>query len=277
MQSKKSIIDSLLIILTRFQPTDDSRLDADWLGYKVDQVRSELIVRQYLITGTIDHSWLSYMGLIPFYEVSDTDTTLTPYGCPMSKATIPQTISLQDKDGNLDLGIFSLISPYGGTAFYPKRMSQWKYEPSEHTNTLFGSYDRINTTLYVNKLVTQLKGYGLLLSPEDGYIVNSVPILSGSIVSGTVYKVFGGQIIYNGLVYAANSTFTGASPTTFTGSGIVYLNSQVTSYLDTSPYPASGEMIRAIELEILTKEFGVEKQQVADIRNDSKDDASQSQ
>ena len=114
---------------------------------------------------------------------------------------------------------------------------------------------------------------GLLLDPADGYLINSAPVLSGALVNGTVYLVKFGTVIYNNVVYAENTTFTANATATFTGNGTVYLNTQARAYRDTDPFPASGEMIRMIELEILTKEFKIEQSQLADINNDSADDA----
>lgn len=279
-QTKKNVIDSILILLTRFGFTDDQRYDEDWLSYKIDQVRAELIIKEYPVTNIIDPSWLSNLGLLTFHKVNRADDNSITCDCDISKTTIPQLISLKNKDGNIDLGLYSLISPCGKTSYFFKRSSQWRYTPPEHTLSLFGYYDRMGTTLYVNKVVEKLKSTGILLNPEDGYLVNSAPVLSGSIVTGTVYLVKYGQIIYNNIVYGPNTTFIGVSVmgapvTTFVGSGVVYLNSQVASYRDIDPYPASGEMIRMIELEILSKEFGIESQMVADVRNDSKDDQSE--
>lgn len=281
-QTKKNIIDSIVIILTRFGVTDDSRLDDDWLSYKIDQVRAELIVAQYKQTNIIDPSWLSDLGLIVFHRVNRADDNSISCDCDISKTFIPQFISLMNKDGSLDLGIWSVISPCGKTRYNYKRESMWGYEPAEHTNSLFGSYARINTSLYVNRIVEKLRIVGVLLDPEDGYLINSAPITSGNLVLNVVYLVKFGQIIYNGIVYKAGQTFSAVVPvggttpiTTFVGSGNVYLNSQIASYRDIDPYPASGDMIRMIELEILTKEFGIERQVVTDVRNDSKDDASE--
>jgi hypothetical protein len=275
MATKKNIIDSLLIILTRFGRTDDSRFDEDWISYKIDAVAAELKVKEYIATGIIDPTWLSNLGLLTFHKVNVADNPSITCDCDISKTTIPQLISLKNKDGSLDLGLYSLISPCGKTSFYYKRMSQWKYTPPEHTNSLFSYYDRQGTVLYTNKVVEQLKAVGMPLNPEDAYLINSAPVLSGAITTGVVYLVKQGQVIYNGTVYAPNATFTGVvSVTTFVGSGLVYLNSQVASFRDVDPYPASGEMIRAIELEILSKEFGIEMNMEADVRNDSKDDTS---
>jgi hypothetical protein len=127
----------------------------------------------------------------------------------------------------------------------------------------------------VNDRPAKLRGWAVLLNPEDGYLIQSAPIVSGNIEAGTVYLVKYGQVMYNGTPYAANTTFTGVSGvTTFTtATGSVYLNVQKELYTDFDAYPVTGEMARMIVLEILTKEFNIERAQLADVKNDSKDDA----
>jgi hypothetical protein len=286
MPTKKNITDSIIEMATRFSKTDESRIDEDWLSYTIDKVRAELIIKEYQQTNIIDQTWFTDIGLLTFHQVNfadnitvDCDPVAAACGCNVSKTTVPQFISLKNKDGNLDLGLWSVISPCGKTTYYPERMSMWRYTPECHTNSLFGKYTRINTSLYVNRVVEKLRIVGIPLNPEDGILTSSAPVPSGSIVLGTVYRVKCGQIIYAGVVYQNNDTFTGTSVmgadiTTYQGSGFVYKNSQIAAYRDVDPYPASGDMIRMIELEILTKEFGIERQMIPDIRNDSKDDAS---
>ena len=272
-QTAKNITDSILIMLTKFGLTDDSRLDSDWIYFKICQVAADLKVQQYLATKTIDYTWLSSPMTLNFYKVNRADDNSITCNCDISKTTIPQTISLQTKDGNLDLGIFSLSSMCGTKTYSLMRMTNWNYIPSDSTWGLFKYYDRRNTDLYVNSIVDKLSFTGLLLDPADGYLINSAPVLSGALVSGTVYLVKFGTVIYNNVVYAENTTFTATATATFTGNGTVYLNTQARAYRDTDPFPASGEMIRMIELEILTKEFKIEQSQLADINNDSADDA----
>jgi hypothetical protein len=216
---------------------------------------------------------MSDIGLLTFYKVTRADNNSVSCDCDISKTTIPQTIALKTRDGNTDLGIFSLSSACGKYQYYPRPMYRWQNTPPEHTNSLFNWYYRINTELYVSNNPTTLRMIGLLLNPLEGKIMNSAPVANGSIVSGTVYLVKYNQIIYDGVVYAPDTTFTGTLATTYGGSGIVYLNAQVQSYKDTDPFPAPGDMIRKIELEILTKEFAIEAQAVIDIRNDGVDDA----
>lgn len=271
-QTAKNIVDSLIITLTRFNPTKDSRLDEDYLYYKICQVAADLKVKQFALTKKIDSTWLSSPITLNFYRVNKADDNTVTCDCDVSKSTIPQTISLQSPEG-LDLGIFSLTSMCGTKRYTLKRIGMWSYIPKESVWSLFNYYDRRNTDIYVNTLVDKLSFVGLLLDPTDGYFINSAPIASGSIVSGTVYLVKFGTVIYDNVVYAENTTFTGTGTATFTGNGSVYLNSQARAYRDTDPFPASGEMIRQIELEILTKEFKIEAGQISDLKNDSVDDS----
>jgi hypothetical protein len=272
-QTLKNVVDSILNILTKFGLTDDSRYSSTWMEYKIYQVRAELIIAEYNATGILNQDWMSDIGLLTFYKVTRADNNSVSCECDISKTTIPQTIALKTRDGNTDLGIFSLSSACGKYQYYPRPMYRWQNTPPEHTNSLFNWYYRINTELYVSNNPTTLRMIGLLLNPLEGKIMNSAPVASGSIVSGTVYLVKYNQIIYDGVVYAPDETFTGTLATTYGGSGIVYLNAQVQSYKDTDPFPAPGDMIRKIELEILTKEFAIEAQAVIDIRNDGVDDA----
>lgn len=273
MATKKNIIDSIANLANRFKITDEWRISFDWINYKIDQVRAEMIVTEYAQTKIIDHTWLSSPMLIDFHRTNYADNLTVPNDCIVSKSTIPQTISLKSNEGANDLGIFSLTSVTGRNQYYFRRMFQWLYTPSDNTISMFNYYDRINTDLFINSSATQLLLTPILLHPEDGILSNTNPVVSGSLVNGTVYIVKFGQIVYNNIVRPVNSTFTANATTTFTGNGTLYLNSQVSSFRDTSPYPASAEMIRNIELEILTKEFQIEKGALVDIRNDSVDDA----
>ncbi len=275
MATKKGIIDSIRNLASKFSVTDETRLDEDWLSSKIDQVCAQLKIAQYAQTGILDQTWLTDMGLVDVYKVNIADDiNVTFCGCSVSKFEIPQVISFVSKDGNLDLGIYTIISACGTKQFYPKRMSMWRYTPSEHVASMFKYYWRINSATYLNDdKITKVRPILCLLHPEDGKFINSENIVSGDLVSGTVYIVKFGGIVYNNTVYVENETFTANATATFTGTGKVYLYSQARAYRETDPYPASGEMIRTIEMEILTKELGVERQAVADIRNDSKDDA----
>lgn len=261
--------------LTKLRPTDESRLDEDFLSYKIDAVREQLIVQQYAKTQVLDQTWFSDLGVIEFHKVNFVDDpSITYCECDISKAFLPQIISLENGSGNQDIGL-TLVSTCGKKKYTHYPMMLWKDIPSEHERSMFNYRSRINTACYVNSKVEKLRAIAVLSHPEDGYLINSTPIVSGSIATGTVYVVKYAQVVYNSVTYGANTTFTGvAGVTTFsTVSGVVYLNQQKELYTDFDAYPVTGDMARMIVLEILTKEFNIERAQLADDDNDSKDDA----
>lgn len=273
-KTKKNIVDDIIGLLTKFKVTDEIRLDPDWMGAKIDDVRADLIRQEYFKTRQIDQTWLSDVSLINFTKTNYVDNPSGNFDCNIAKTTVPQVLTLSSSQGNFDLGIYSLISACGNYSYQPWPLSRWKHTPNCHSNSAFKWYWRHNSVLYVSDQPTQLRLVAILLTPEDGKLINSASVPSGSIATGVSYTVRYGQVFYDSAVYQPGSTFTGTAVTTYaTQTGVVYLTDQIEAYSDVDPYPASGDMIRNIEIEILTKEFGIEKQQIPDLMNNSIDDA----
>ncbi len=269
--TKAQLVDDILIVLSRFSITDDTRLDRDWISFKADQIRAQLIIARYDDKKSIDQAWLSDLGLVTFYPVNFVDDPSVTYCCSdISKTTLPKPIAIGDEFDTSDIGLYAVMSACGKTKFYKKGIELWKDIPEEHIYSKFSWYFRINTAMYVNKKITQARVLMILETPSDGYFINSAPVTT--ITAGTVYIVKDKQIYYNSALYAPESTFTGVSGfTSFTGNGTVYLNSQKEALDKTQPYPISSDMARQILIEICTKEFKIEQSQLIDTDNDSKD------
>lgn len=278
MPTKKQMIDDFALLAQRFVPTDDSRLSDRWISYKIDEVRAEKIIQKYEDKETIDYAWLSPPFYINLYLINTADNASKFYSnCEMSKCEIPPVISLTNPNNtNQDVGIFALMSSCGKYSYYPRPLQMLQNIPSEHIRSKFKYYARYNTTLYVTGNVSQLRLSPILLYPEDGYLTNSAPVASGSLVSGTKYIVKFGSIIYNGNQYFGNNptqnTFTANATATYSGTGKVYLYNQVEAFEETDPYPVGGEMAREIILEILMKEFQIEESEITDFNNNNSDD-----
>lgn len=273
--TKLNIIDSITNIASKFNLTDDSRFSSatGYLNWLVDNVRAELIYKQYNATGVVDQVWLSDLGLLTFHEVNPPDDPNVTYcNCNISKTFIPPVVSLFGSEGgNADIGLYSVMSSCGKTGYYYLPMQTWKVIPKEHIRSKFNYYSRINTALYVNKVISSLRVIAILQNPADGYLINSTPVTT--IVAGTNYIVKFGNIIYNSVPYSNNDTFTGVTGvTTFTGGGKVVLQSQQVALDLNQPYPVDAAMARLITLEILTKEFRIEASALADVENDSTDE-----
>lgn len=273
--SQKSLADEVILWLTKLSPTDESRLDSDLIYAAINKARAEAIVANYKVKRVLDQTWFQDLGMVPFHRVNFADdVSLTSCKCDISKAFLPQVVSLEAGNGNQDLGL-TIMSSCGTKKYTAFPYALWSEIPSDHERAMFNYFARINTATYVNKGVDKLRVNGIWANPEDGKLIQSEPIASGSIVSGVVYIVKFGQIIYNGAAYPKDSTFTGAGVTTFAGNALakVYLNSQVTDYRELDPYPITPDMARNIVLDVCVKEFGLERQAITEQRTDSRDDA----
>lgn len=278
MPTKKQIIDDFMMIANKFVPTDDSRLSERWASYKIDHIRAQLIMADYKESERVDFNWVSPPFYIyPYLINAADDPTIFYSNSEMSKCELPQIITLTNiHNTNQDVGIVSLTTACGKFSYYPRFLNLISSIPSEHPRSKFKYYARNNTTLYVTGRVDKLRLTPILLYPEDGFITNSAPIASGALVSGTKYIVKFGSVVYNSTTYYGDdptkNTFVANATATFTGSGKVYLYSQVEAFEETDPYPIGGDMARMIILELLTKEFALEEQQLTDYYNDSVDD-----
>lgn len=271
------MIDDIIMILSKSDQTDESRLDEDYLSFKLDQVGAQLKLAEYRKTNVLDRAWLQNLGKLTFHKVNFADDVNLVYATSnVSKTTLPQLLSLEAGGGNQDLAL-TLISTCGKKKYTRYSMSMWGDIPAEHERSLFNYYDRINTALYVNKNVDELVAWGVLACPEDAKIIQSEPVTSGSIVTATRYIVKFGQVVYNGATYQDGETFVGFGVATFAGTGKVYLDSQVRAFRASDAYPVSAEMARNMVIELLAKEYQFEMKVIPDTRNDSRDDAQKAQ
>jgi hypothetical protein len=277
MPSKKQISDAIILWASRLKLSDENRLDEDLLGFTIDQVRVEKIIDEYNITGVIDQNWFLDFGNYEMTKVNIADDPNIDFCvCDISKAQIPSTINLTSLgEGNLDLGL-RVISACGKQTYTQYSIEFWKHIPAEHVRSKFPYYQRFGNMIYVNRLINNLRFFGIPETTDGLMLKKTLPVLSGSIKSGSSFTVKGvGSITYNGVIYLPLQSFTATSTKTFTATGtaqVFYTDYQV-EMTDKDPYPVSMHMARDIIISILTTELQIEKQQVADTVNDSLDDA----
>lgn len=265
----KFITDSIYEILTKFGATQDQRYDKDFISWKRDQVRAQLIIAEFKQRGSTNPAWYQDLNLITMSPVlkSDLNYGLCP-DCPVSKAFFPTHIPLFNPDAqNEDDGLV-IMSPCGTKKFYATTLEILNEIPSEHPFSKFKWYWEIGNEIFVNQKLEQLRSRIVCQTPSDVNVINNVIVPSGKLVVGTTYKVINYQIVHNTFGYNAGTTFVAAN-TTYTGQGAVILNSPIQVYDEAiSNYPVTSDMARMIELEILTKEFGLEKQQISAFKNE---------
>lgn len=277
MPTRKQLVDAIFVLHDRFSRSDEGRIDEDYLAYAIEQARVEEILKEYNVTKIIDQNWLVDFGIYNMTKVNFADDPNIDFcSCDIVKAEIPKTINLTLLgDGNLDLGL-RVMSACGKKSYTYDPIERWRLLPKEHVKNMFGFYARFGNIIYVNKLVNNLRFFGIPETIDGLMIKKTLPVISGSIKLGYLYMVKGatGSVTYDGVIYLPNQTFTGTSTTTFTASGtsqVFYENYEV-EMTENDPYPVSPHMARNIVLSVLTKELQIERQEEVDTINDSIDD-----
>ena len=282
MITRKQIVDSILILMTKFSRTDETRLDENYLAFLVEEARVTEIINEYNATGVIDQNWLIDFGIIDLTKVNFADDPNVDFcSCDIMKAEIPSVMNLTALgEGNLDLGL-KVISACGSTNYTMFPLERWRMIPKEHVRSKFYYYQRFGNIIYVNKLVNSLRFYGIPETTEGLIVKKTLPIASGNLKSGYVYMVKGsaGIVTYDGVNYLPGQTFTANSVTTYvaTGDCKVYYNNFEYTMTDTDQYPVSAHLARQIVISVISTELNIERQQVTDVVNDSADDVLKNQ
>lgn len=258
------------MILTKSGYTDDSRLDEDYIGYKVDEYRAIGIRQTFSRHPVIEPIWVQDLLLTDTTPVNTSDDdSVAICRCEMSKVTLPPIVSLSAQASNTnDVGVVDILSGCGTYNHFYRPIHQLQLLTSDDPTDKFHYYWKIMNTYYFRYKEKKIRPMLILERPLDGFINDNE--YKTVLTVGLVYEVVEGQVVHNSLAYQKGQTFT-AVTTSFTGNGKVKLNNRKRQMTGNDPYPMSHTMTEMVVLSILTKEYQIEKQQIADIRNDGQD------
>lgn len=273
--SRKELIWDVKIILEAGGITDESRLDEDYVGYKIDQKRSKEIRDTYKRNPVIEPIWLQDYGIFDLSLVNKAeDRAINICDCRFSKAVIPPVVSITDNLGNIpDIGTYSIRSSCGTHEFYYNNIAKLSLVHPDSILKNFRYYTKVGNAIYLTPEVNKARAILILDSPLDGFVLDNTYVPSGSIKAGTTYEVASGSINYNSVVLQKGNTFVGVTGvTTFAGNGKVFLQNQKRRMTDDDQYPMSHTMAEVVLMKIFTQDYKIESGQVADLVNNSKDD-----
>lgn len=279
MTRQEGIFD-VITILTKASFTDDSRLDPDYIGYKIDEKRAKEIRDSYNRHQLIDPVWVQDYGVFDTTEVNYADDkTFTHLDCKLAKATLPQTVSFYNGLASANnLGDYSFRSISGGEEYFFKQNSKLMEIlsdlPKEHALRKFSYYSKVGAARYfVSKnqdvVPEKLRAMLILENPLDGFVFTTENVTVLAV--GTQYTVMSDQITHNSIIYNSGDTFTAAN-TTFAGAGKVQYLNQKRAMTNNDPYPFSKSQMEMVIMKLLTQEYGIEASRVAEIRNNSQDE-----
>jgi len=273
--TKQEIIYDIITIATKGGYTDDQKLDEDYLGYKIDEKRAKEIRDTYKRNTLIDPVWIQDLGTINTTIVNQADDKQYNYlNGKLAKFTLPPVVSIISPLASANnLGVQSIRSINSHREFYFMHTSQLlnvaELSPN-HVAKRFGFYTKIGDSYYIPNGPDNIRAMAILEKPLEGFVNSSENIPSGNLIIGVSYIVMSEMIIHNGIAYIKNNTFVAVN-TTFTGSGKVQLVNQKRPMTVEDNYPMSFTMCEVVIMKILTQELQLEQQQVADIKNNSKD------
>lgn len=275
MPNLRQIIYDCITVLSKGKYTDDSRLDDNengFLAYKIREKRAQEIRNTYDKIKMIDPVWLQDYGISDVTEVNTADdVTAAICKCKLGKITLPRVISLTGNQSQApDLGVYSVRSVCGTHEFYYKSLPQLSYYVDDEIRSNFKYYSRIMDSLYIKPFTKEIRTLLILENPLDGFVNDTENKLSGDLVVGKSYTVYGAQVVHNSAGYAIGSTFSAVN-TLYTGSGTVRLTNAIRPLNDLDPYPISSDMADKVVMRILTEDFQLEKSQISSKKNNSDD------
>ena len=269
----ESIIYDIKTILEMSKITNNSRHEDEYIEKKIAQYRAQFIQEEYAKTIRVVPTWISPYGKFTFEKVNSADETLA---CDLSvcfgKKTLPPVVNLPN-----DLGYYYLSKPAKQQRIYlvsrdalmlmislgDSRLAHWTFGFIEHNS------------FYVYPYIPEGNFSGIAEDPREFYMFRTERILSGSILTGVSYTVYGAQISYNGVTYNIADTFLGvAGVTTFIGSGWIKLTNEKSNYAYADEYPMDIAMASRCIIKILTTDFQIEQKMIADLVQDGQDQLS---
>lgn len=271
--TRTELIFDCITILEAGNITDESRLDRDYIGYKIDQKRAKEIRDTYKRNPVIEPIWLQDYGIFTLSKVNKAeDRTISLCDCNFSKYVLPPVVMINDPLANVsDIGTFSIRSVNGDFEYQYMGVTKMNLLTSDNVLNNFSFYTKVGNAIYLTPEAQKARALLILERPLDGFVLDDSYVLSGNLVSGTLYEVASGAITYNAVIYHKAQTFTANATSTFTGNGKVFLNNQKRQMTNDDEYPMSSTMAEVVLTKIWTIDFGIEAKQIADIREDKQD------
>lgn len=260
--------------------TDDTRISDAHLLRKILNYRSIFITEAYTQTNTMNASWIQRLGNKALTPSGSADNpNITDGTVKLGKMTLPSVIPIGPEKG-----IYRISDTQRQKQVYPTTWPQLMHMISYQDNSLrlFRYYVNIGNEYYVYPVTGEVDVMIVLENPLEGYKFSTELVSLSDLESGTEYYVLSGSVrertitLYPGgessIVHTRNSTFTAGSASTYSGDGKVRRATQMTEEALNKEFPVDAMMAQRIVLEILTKDFAIERQGISDVINDAQDE-----
>ncbi len=260
------LVSDIMLVLSKSTISKDFRVSKRHIRFLVNQYRARKIQDDYKTFGRVMPEYMQDLGILQVTKINSGDDTSIPYtSLTLGKISIPPIVSLPDEDG-----LVRVSSSSRQMTYYPIEMPLFFDLVPDSIQTKFPYYFKVGIPVYLHPYIQEVNMIAVLDDPLDGYVFRTENVFSGNLTIGDLFVVTSGSIQHNTVVYTKGQNFTAVNAN-FIGTGTVQYQIKKRKMTIFDPYPASIAAGEYIALSILTKEFGIEEKQIADIKNDAKD------
>jgi hypothetical protein len=217
----------------------DHRLnEPDFVLHLINEYRAQFIERSFRDQGDLLGIWEQNYVVPRVDKVDTNEDVLLDLEKDFGKFSLPRRIQFpQRNEGSQNKAITHIIDGTNKSRFFPIRYEKWlSIKKSSTEMNRFNYYFVIGDLVYLTKYTKTVSVRGIFADPFKAHIIDNVIKQSGSLIIGETYIVKNGSIVHNSTTYTAPQTFVAAT-TTYTGTGLVYLNSNYRLLTLKDPYP----------------------------------------
>lgn len=269
------LLSDLEIVLKASRVSKDSRINRSFLHSRMCTYAGEEMRQSFRRNGYINPQWINDYGAVDVAEISSSEIPgLIKSGITLGKFRIPAVVALDD-----NRGIHSVYGDISGNEYYQISESEFRQKLRADKNLItkfFNYFFAQGQNVYVYPYIRNLRVKLIPVNPMEGYIIQTHKPVSGELVPasewtlGEEYIVTAGTINHNGTIYSAGQSFIAQSPN-YTGNGILEFKNKKRHLTLEDEYPITTDIFEAISMKIWMKDFQLERNEIADIKNDGAD------
>ncbi len=253
--------------------TDDTRVTDAYLLHKILNYRAVLIGQELVQLNEVPAEFYQRMGRYKPTPVSSSDNpNVYSSSVRLGKIEVPAVI-----DGLIKIRSASRNKMLHSID-WDHLMEMISLEDERLQQFIFYAVTSRNE-LYVYPYQEELDVSGVLEDPMNGYVWNTLDVMSSALVVDTEYTVMDGHVLEtligstSGTVYNTGTSFTvqNGYSYTYSANAKVKLSQQIKSITKYDDFPISREMAQNVVLAILTNEYELERRSIADVVDDAQD------
>lgn len=252
--------------------TDDTRVSDAHLLFKINNYRDFFLREELRFDKTLNNSYYQKLPEINVFHTNSGDLPDVNSTIKFGKITLPDMMIPEDREEPF-LNLY--MTARHRRIYYITRdvlMEMIFAMDSRLDYTNYYLYEGGNNA-YIYPYHKTVSGNAVLTNPLDAKQFYTTDVHLSDLENGVEYIVTSGYIkeMPSATLYKIGGTFTANLNYTYSGDGKVYRTSKVIENTMQGEYPVTGSMAEKIVLEIITKDFQIEKRNVMDIFNDAVD------